>query len=230
MIIAAEYGPDQLLYVSFVFLAMTTWMGGLLSVQTGMYFTGQTRSRVIFALNALFDAGSITYLGLWGIREVTGASLTVISLSYLALSVLLFGGGVYFWTVTLPVESDSGGTSSLDSTTSHAPTLVETEDKPHSDPDLHPNSSENVDDVKRPPETTTSSRNSNGMLGVELSVNPLASIETEDDKSANREHESGQYYAEVTEPVDDEYIVVAERTTRQQLRWRSGVSSGRNPS
>jgi hypothetical protein len=106
VLVAAETGVDQLLYIAFACLGMTTWMGGLLTVQTGLYFQGKMRSRVIFALNALFDAGSVTYLGVWGIGEWTGASVTVLISGYLVLAVLVFGGALYFWSVAVPDEEE----------------------------------------------------------------------------------------------------------------------------
>jgi hypothetical protein len=60
------------------------------------------QSRVIFVLNALFEAGSVTYLGVWGIGEWTGASVTVLISGYLVLAVLVFGGALYFWSVAVP--------------------------------------------------------------------------------------------------------------------------------
>jgi hypothetical protein len=102
MLVAAETGLDRLFYVAFSCLGLTTMMGVVLMVQTGLYFTGRTRRRVISALNALFDAGSITYLGLWGIGEGTGASLGTITGGYLVLAVIAFGGGAYFWNFAIP--------------------------------------------------------------------------------------------------------------------------------
>jgi hypothetical protein len=64
------------------------------------------QSRVIFSLNALFDAGSVTYLGVWGIGKWTGASVTVLISGYLVLAVLVFGGALYFWSVAIPDQED----------------------------------------------------------------------------------------------------------------------------
>jgi MFS family permease len=98
----ATVSVDQLLYPAFLLLAQGTWMGAMLSVHTGMMFEGQSRSRVIFGLNSLFDAAAITYLGLWAIGDASGASLTVIIGSYLIVALVVFGGGSYFWTVATP--------------------------------------------------------------------------------------------------------------------------------
>jgi hypothetical protein len=118
VLVAAETGLDQFLFAAFACLGMTTWMGGLLSVQTGLYFTSanQMQSRVIFLLNALFDAGSVTYLGLWGIGEWTGASLTAITGLYTALAVFVFGGAVYFWNVAVPDREEEEEDAKYDAT------------------------------------------------------------------------------------------------------------------
>lgn len=116
--IAAEFGIDLLLYVAFVFLAFGTWNGFLLTVQTGLYFVGQNRSRVIFALNAMVHAGGLTYLGLWAIAEFSGANLTVIASGYLSAAVLLFGGAMYFWNVAVSVAEDENE-NSINSSSSH---------------------------------------------------------------------------------------------------------------
>ena len=56
-IAAAMHGKssiDTLLYLAFALLSIATWMGGLLMVQTGLYFIGKPRGRVIFMLIALY--------------------------------------------------------------------------------------------------------------------------------------------------------------------------------
>jgi hypothetical protein len=107
ILVAAETGVDQLLYIAFACLGLTTWMGGMMTVQTGLYFKGKMQSRVIFVLNALFDAGSVTYLGIWGIGEWTGASVTVLISGYLGLAVFVFGGALYFWSVAVPDQEET---------------------------------------------------------------------------------------------------------------------------
>lgn len=100
----ATVSVDQLLYPAFLLQAQGTWMGAILSLHTGMMFAGQSRSRVIFGLNSLFDAAAITYLGLWAIGDASGASLTVVIGGYLGVALVVFGGGSYFWTVATPEE------------------------------------------------------------------------------------------------------------------------------
>jgi hypothetical protein len=112
-VVAAE-GVDLLLYPTFILLGLVTWMGAVLVVNTGLLFPGHLMSRVILVLNSLFDAGSVTYLGLQAMGEGTGISLTQIVGGYLALSVVIFGGACYFWTVVQPVDA-------LDTTTTTIP-------------------------------------------------------------------------------------------------------------
>ena len=100
---AAEH-LDRLLFVAFCLLAIGTWLGGLLAVQTGLYFTHHTKSRVIGLLNALFDAGSIVYLFLWWIANAANVSLTVVAGGFLALSILVHVPALYFWSVAIPEE------------------------------------------------------------------------------------------------------------------------------
>ena len=97
---------DPLLYVAFVLVSLATWMGGLLTVQTGLYFTGITRGRVIFALNALFDAGSVTYLALWAIDDAWSVGLTAVAAGFLVLSVVILGSGLFFWSVAVPDQEE----------------------------------------------------------------------------------------------------------------------------
>jgi len=102
LVVATEFVTDPLLYVALIVLSLGTWFGGMLTIQTGMYFSGKSRHRVIVALNSLFDSGAITYLGLWAIQEATGASVSSVLLGYLGLGVLLLGGGCYCWKVVEP--------------------------------------------------------------------------------------------------------------------------------
>jgi MFS family permease len=102
---------DRLLYVAFCFMAMATWMGGLLTVHTGLFFTGHARSRVIFTLNSLFDSGSITYLFLWWLQSSPAfsnhhVSLTVLAAGFLCSAVIISSGALYLWVVTVPQQDE----------------------------------------------------------------------------------------------------------------------------
>ena len=104
-IAAAMHGKsliDTLLYLAIALLSIATWMGGLLMVQTGLYFAGKMLGHVIFMLHALFDAGTVIYLGLWAIGDTWDLSLTAVLVGFMRLSVMVLGAGVYFWTVAVP--------------------------------------------------------------------------------------------------------------------------------
>lgn len=67
IIVASLLKAYWMTYLAFSCLALAAWSGGLLTVQTGLIFQGKLRSRVISGLNACYDAGAMTYLGVWGI-------------------------------------------------------------------------------------------------------------------------------------------------------------------
>jgi len=103
--LATAYGTDWLLYFACVCLAIGTWNGLILTVHTGLYFVGHTRSRVIFTMNAMKDAGGISYLGLWGVGEVApDAKVSHILSGYLGLACVLVVGHLYFFHVSVPEE------------------------------------------------------------------------------------------------------------------------------
>ena len=104
IIVSDRTGVDWIMYLAFSCLALVAWSGGLLTVETGLVFQGKRRSRVISALNACYDAGAITYLGLWGIAEVSDATLTPLVAGYLGLAVLCLGGFSLSWAKVLPEE------------------------------------------------------------------------------------------------------------------------------
>ena len=114
---------DNLLYVAFIFIGSMASASSIMTVKTGMVFAddnnssvhtdttadhqdsdrsppeereNKNQSRVISILNALFDAGSVTYLGLWGISEI-GPSVSAVIGMYLILAVICFGGVIGFW-------------------------------------------------------------------------------------------------------------------------------------
>jgi MFS family permease len=102
---------DSILYVAFILLGLGSTAGGLLTVETGLLFrdrdggtTSKAQSRVISLLNALFDAGAMTYLGLWGLEKVTSkgqemsnVNLIVILGVYLGVAVLCLGCYTWFY-------------------------------------------------------------------------------------------------------------------------------------
>lgn len=104
LVVAAAIDTSWLYWPSFVLLALTTYGGSLLSVQVGIYFQGHTQVRVIMWLNALFDAGSVSYLFLWMLEESFGASFVTVTSIYFLMAVVLYSGSAYFWTIATPEE------------------------------------------------------------------------------------------------------------------------------
>ena len=99
---AALHHMDWLYLVCFALLGLTTFAGSLLSVQVGLFFMGRMQVRIIMWLNALFDAGSVSYLFLWLIQEAFDLSFVSVAAIYFLLAVLLFVPACYFWTVAEP--------------------------------------------------------------------------------------------------------------------------------
>jgi hypothetical protein len=97
---------DYLYFVGFSLLGLATFCGSLLNVQVGLYFDGTLQVRVIMFLNALFDAGSVTYLILWYLVEGWHVEFDTICLAYFVLALICYGGGVVFWNTAVPVKSD----------------------------------------------------------------------------------------------------------------------------
>mmetsp|Transcript_22493 Transcript_22493/g.62435 ORF Transcript_22493/g.62435 Transcript_22493/m.62435 type:complete len:557 (+) Transcript_22493:133-1803(+) len=133
LILATSYS-DVMLYPAFQLMGLSTFLGAMLMIHTGMVFAegNRMRQRVIITLNAMFDAGSITWLGLWAIDKGTSGSFTLSNLltMYLVCSVLIFGTGLYLWTVVEPeqaitnVEDDEEGEEEEKSTKSDADEVV----------------------------------------------------------------------------------------------------------
>eukprot|EP00548_Thalassiothrix_antarctica_P002971 CAMPEP_0194144522 /NCGR_PEP_ID=MMETSP0152-20130528/13573_1 /TAXON_ID=1049557 /ORGANISM="Thalassiothrix antarctica, Strain L6-D1" /LENGTH=591 /DNA_ID=CAMNT_0038844419 /DNA_START=100 /DNA_END=1876 /DNA_ORIENTATION=+ len=104
------------LYGAFVLMGLGSTVGGMLTVETGLLFveSSKTQNRVISLLNALFDAGAMTYLGLWGLEKITSTTfseernaddvndetrknLILIIGGYLLMAVVCTGGYTYFF-------------------------------------------------------------------------------------------------------------------------------------
>jgi MFS family permease len=209
LVISVSVRADWLLYLAFTVLAFGSWMGGLMTVQTGMYFTGVMRSRVIFTLNALFDSGSITYLGLWGIGEASGANLTILSSGYLGLAVVLLSGGLYFWTVAVPAKEE------------------EHEDSPEDIADFLEEEKSKVMARESQSNDGTSNRNSAKDDRTKETANEPIINENGDGEEPQKINtqevleNSAQAIIEETESAlkeeDNVYVIIAERSPREQL-------------
>jgi MFS family permease len=232
-------GMDKLLYVAFVCLGLTTWMGGLLIVQAGLYWTGQTQSRVIFVLNSLFDAGSVTYLALWGVAVWTGASAAVVTTGYTVLAVFVFGGSIYFWSVAVPEqdENDTQDTfaklsamnipvASEDDTTIGKEAGCQTDTQtPESNETNKLDLAKDTHDTGQ--EASTKEADSTMMATRDAETNddsPGVNLDTNDednaqDKLALTEADSVEDNTISGDiPKDKEYVIVAERSSWQQIK------------
>lgn len=105
--ISSNLRADRLLYVAFVLLSTAVSFGGISMIQTGVIFFDhpRTQQRVISTLNALFDAGAITYLILYELYDAFQISIVTIFSAYLGLAVVLLSAGIYFWNVAMPLDS-----------------------------------------------------------------------------------------------------------------------------
>ena len=70
-----------------------------------MLFHGKAQQRVISVLNALFDSGALTYLGLWAIQNASGVKLEFLIGAYLLAGTCFFGAAMYLWHVVVPVSA-----------------------------------------------------------------------------------------------------------------------------
>lgn len=104
LVVAAATDTSWLYWLSFALLALTTFTGSLLSVQVGIFFQGHTQVRVIMWLNALFDAGSVSYLFLWIIQDYFAMSFVTVAFIYFVLAVVLFVPSAYYWTIATPEQ------------------------------------------------------------------------------------------------------------------------------
>jgi len=96
-IISSATGIDQLFYVAFSLLYLMLMAGCIMISKTGLVFEGDTRRRVISVLNSLLDSGSVTYLILFKVKSITGASYVEIMSGYLLVAVIVFSASSYVW-------------------------------------------------------------------------------------------------------------------------------------
>jgi len=112
------------LYGAFILMGLGSTMGAMLTVGTGLLFKSDPKqqNRVISFLNALFDAGAIAYLGLWGLEKVASSNssadasssntiLILIIGGYLCMAVVSIGGYSYYFQI---IESTINKCDSVD--------------------------------------------------------------------------------------------------------------------
>jgi MFS family permease len=220
LVVATQFLIDGLLYPAYILYGITTWMGAILNMQVGQLFGhNHTRSRVIFVLSSLFDAGAITFLGLRAITESTNATVPQVIGGYFGLTVVLFGGASYFWTVAKPVDEENDSHASKhqhDLPTEH---FSESERTKHAD----------VDNGAAFTSGTAVLRESDGVDAdadpLETSIPEAAITDTSTQKIASEAHvatppstaEGTTVPQHVVVASEKGYVLVAHRTPRQQL-------------
>jgi len=115
VIIAVSKHIDTLLYFGFFLQGTMTIASNTLMVQTAVLFPfegqGLTVTRVTALVNTSFDAGAITYLGLWAFKNHLlpnpSASSLVTTLSlYLGIAIIIFAGNSYLWNIVTPCDAN----------------------------------------------------------------------------------------------------------------------------
>ena len=95
---ATYFRINAMLFPAFILLGFMANVGGLFTVQTGLtYQQGRDRNRAISGLNALFDAGAITYLVLYQIEQNSSLELPALMLIYLCVFVFIVGIAAICW-------------------------------------------------------------------------------------------------------------------------------------
>jgi len=201
---------DWLLYLAFILIAFHTIIGGILTVKTGFYFQGRTRSRAISALNALFDAGAVTYWVLWKIHNQWKDIILLIGL-YFGLSVIVYSVAIYLWrTTTMPLAL----LTAQDNDTSAAKNEVALSDKPDC-PTREPQHSSTSIEVKEFEE-----RDDSGIATMEYS-GQLAqdSLSVDDGMKSMAEFVENRLDENhlCPKPIVNSYIPVSHHPSQQQL-------------
>ena len=114
---ATYFRIDAMLFPAFILLGFMANVGGLFTVQTGLtYQQGRDRNRAISGLNALFDAGAITYLLLYQIEQNSSLELPALMLIYLCVFVFIVGIAAICWRFVdrLIIPKDDDGKSSVE--------------------------------------------------------------------------------------------------------------------
>ena len=114
---ATYFRIDAMLFPAFILLGFMANVGGLFTVQTGLtYQQGRDRNRAISGLNALFDAGAITYLLLYQIEQNSSLELPALMLIYLCVFVFIVGIAAICWRFVdrLIIAKEDDGKSSVE--------------------------------------------------------------------------------------------------------------------
>ena len=96
-VVASATEIDPLHFIGFALCGLMFVCTNIMIVQTGLVLPGKAQRRAISTLNALLDAGTVTYLALYEIGEATDADFVQIMGGYLCLALFCFGGAIFFW-------------------------------------------------------------------------------------------------------------------------------------
>lgn len=191
---------DLSLYGAFVLMGLASTVGGMLTVETGILFKSDQKqqNRVISFLNALFDAGAMAYLGLWGIENLTSSAtgninLILIVAGFLFMAVIFLSGYTYFFH-TIQARNDKR----------------ESEDAIFTDKNNAPDEEANGEDFKRQTQNTADERVLESTNGT--TDRSLQSISSDSPK-------------EECAPCRT-YIPIAERAASDQMKSKAYVLLG----
>ena len=205
--LAVAQDIDALLYPAFILIGLTTISSHQNIMQAGILFQGRTQQRVISCMNALFDAGALTYLGLWAIKSsLNDLSLELLFGAYLIFGICVFGAALYFWSVVVPVSEDEPAAKVDDPAGS---SLGPTTPFPVSDQsDTHA-------------QTGALIKNSNITIKDPPSEeNETEEIQQENSKTENPDEKLDMELTGVKDPTasnDEDYVLISERPILQQL-------------
>ena len=227
LLLAVSVPVDNLLFLFSIGMGLMASATSIIMVKTGMVFaddnepqqngevekeglpgeekTGshnnkrkdQNQSRVISILNALFDAGSVTYLGLWGMFKLDLSLSSIVGI-YLGLAVFCLGGASIFWyTLGDPVSSPPTSRA----LTEQSSIEIDADDNPNETP-----SATKSDLLELPNDTEK--------------VTPSAPIErtlTPEISTASALSENAKSSPAIAQSSYSSYVLVSERPPRKQL-------------
>lgn len=220
---------DNLVFVAFFLIGVMAMSSAVNTVQVGLLFDAVTRQRVISALNTLFDAGLLTYLALWGIKQLVGCSLPALLLGYLAVGLVCFAGSIHYWRVAVPVDSivkDNDTEESVDDVAAAPSDTIDEEDASGPLPDGVPLEPE-LDGDKLESQGQSihvSKKDNNGVVDTELAATSGTKASTTNDSSVADIVVTHNDDEDDDDGGDDDYVLIADRSPMKQLQSKQFVT------
>lgn len=220
---------DNLVFVAFFLVGVMAMSSAVNTVQVGLLFDAVTRQRVISALNTLFDAGLLTYLALWGIKQLVGCSLPALLLGYLAVGLVCFAGSIHYWRVAVPVDSivkDNDTEESIDDVAAAPSDTIDEEDASGPLPDGVPLEPE-LDGDKLESQGQSihvSKKDNNGVVDTELAATSGTKASTTNDSSVADIVVTHNDDEDDDDGGDDDYVLIADRSPMKQLQSKQFVT------